>query len=184
VTTQPPNRPHTSAFVGVSLDGFLARPDGSLDWLTRFEGEDHGYEAFFSTVDTLVLGRATHDFVRALVDKGLPWPYQNKRCVVMTHQELAPAHGEWTFQGEPGALLAQLQDAGARHVYVDGGVVIRTFLAAGLLDTLIVSVVPCLLGAGLPLFGGVQNESGLALENVRSFKNGVAQLHYRVKTPA
>jgi len=173
-------RPRTSAFVGVSLDGFLARPDGSLDWLKPFEGHEHGYTAFIASVDTVVLGRGTHDFVRGMLDQGLPWPYAGKRCVVMTHRPLDARHGERAFAGEPGTLVSGLQAEGARHLYVDGGAVIRGFLAAGLLDALTLSVVPCLIGAGLPLFGGVVLEAGLQLEGVTSFPNGIAQLRYRV----
>jgi dihydrofolate reductase len=174
-------RPRTSSFVGVSLDGFLARPDGSVDWLKPFEGEDHGYAAFLASVDTIVLGRKTYDFVRRMLAEGLGWAYPGKRCVVMTHRSLEPVQGEWAFDGEPRALLAELQALGAQHVYVDGGVVIRRFLADGLLDSLTLSVVPCLIGAGLPLFGGLQLEAGLTLEGVKTFANGIAQLHYRAK---
>lgn len=174
------NRPRTSVFVGISLDGFLARTDGSIDWLKSFEGEEHGYSAFVETVDTLVVGRGTYDFVRGMLAAGLPWPYQDKRCVVMTHRPIEAAHEERAFAGEPWALLEELGRDGARHVYVDGGVVIRSFLAAGLIDELTLSVAPKLIGNGLPLFGGVQVESGLTLAGVRAFANGLAQLHYRV----
>lgn len=175
-------RPRTSAFVGVSLDGFLARLDGSIDWLKPFEGGEHGYQAFIAEVDSVVLGRATYDFVLSMLAEGLPWPYQGKRCVVMTHRSLHATNEEHAFEGEPGTLLARLHAEGARHVYVDGGVVIRAFLAAGLLDSLTISVVPSLIGSGRPLFGGVSRELGLTLESVTSFANGIAQLRYGVKT--
>jgi dihydrofolate reductase len=176
-------RPRTSGFVGVSLDGFLARSDGSIDWLKPFEGEDHGYPAFFATVDTVVLGRRTHEFVVGMVSSGLPWPYGKRRCVVMTHRPLEPRNGERTFLGEPDALVRELAAEGSRHAYIDGGVVIRSFLLAGLLDQLTVSVVPVLLGSGFPLFGGVRLESGLTLENATSFKNGLVQARYRFQKP-
>jgi dihydrofolate reductase len=175
-------RPRTSTFVGISLDGFLARPDGSLDWLKPFEGTEHGYTAFIDTVDTLVIGRGTYDFVLGMLRSGLPWPYGGKRCVVMTHRPVAGQHRESAFAGEPGALLEELSEQGARHVYVDGGVVIRSFLARGLLDQMTVSIVPVLIGTGIPLFGGVALESGLVLEQATSFENGIAQLRYRVRT--
>lgn len=173
-------RPRTSTFVAMSLDGFLARSDGSVDWLEPFQGEEHGYQAFFESVDTLVVGRRTYEFVRQMLGSGLPWPYRGKRCVVMTHRPIEGRNQERAFSGEPGALLETLGADGARHVYVDGGVVIRSFLAAALLDEVIVSVVPCLLGSGFPLFGGVKLETGLALASATSFKNGLVQLHYRV----
>jgi dihydrofolate reductase len=168
-------------FVGISLDGFLARADGSLDWLTPFAGEDHGYDAFIASVDTLVIGRGTYDFVLGMLATGEKWPYSGKRCAVMTHRPIAGKNGETACSGEPAALLEQLAREGAKHVYVDGGVVIRSFLAAGLIDEMTISVAPKLIGTGLPLFGGVAIESGLALEGVRAFKNGLAQLRYRAK---
>lgn len=169
-------RPRTSTFVGVSLDGFLARPDGSIDWLTPFEGEEHGYVPFFESIDTLVIGRKTYDFVLTLKH----WPYGDKRCIVMTHRAVRGQNGERAFAGEPAALLAQLASEGARHVYVDGGVVIRSFLASGLLDEMTITMVPSLIGEGLPLFGGVKLESGLVLEQVKSFGRGMVQLRYRM----
>ena len=174
-------RPRTSTFVGISLDGFLARSDGSVDWLKPFEGEDHGYLDFFKSIDTVVIGRRTYEFVLEVLRSGMSWAYAEKRCVVMTHRPVEGHNGERAFAGEPQALLDQLQAAGAQHVYVDGGVVIRSFLAARLLDRLTVSVVPVLLGAGFPLFGGVALESGLTFESSKSFKNGLVQLRYRVQ---
>jgi dihydrofolate reductase len=173
-------RPRTSAFVGVSLDGFLARPDGSIDWLEPFEGEEHGYAGFFDSVDTLVIGRKTYEFVLTMLGRGQPWPYRGKRCIVMTHRALEGQNGERAYTGEPAGLLAQLATEGARHIYVDGGVVIRAFLVAGLLDELTITVVPSLIGEGLPLFGGVKLESGLALEQVKSFGNRLVQMRYRL----
>jgi len=174
--------PRTSAFVGVSLDGFLSRPDGSVDWLNPFEGEDHGFTEFFQSVDALVIGRRTYDFVLSMLAKGSPWFYQGKRCVVMTHRPVQEANGERAYAGTPRALLEQLGAEGVRHVYVDGGVVIREFLAAGLLDELTLTIVPSLIAEGRPLFGGVHLESGLTLEKVKTFSKGMVQLCYRAPT--
>jgi dihydrofolate reductase len=159
----------------VSLDGFLARPDGSIDWLTPFEGDDNGYVPFFASIDTLVIGRKTYEFVQTI-----DWPYAGKRCVVMTHRDISGQHGERAYAGEPAALLAELEAEGARHVYVDGGMVIRSFLAAGLLDELTVTFVPSLIGEGLPLFGGVKLESGLVLEQVKPIGDRMVQVRYRI----
>jgi dihydrofolate reductase len=177
-------RPRTSTFVGVSLDGFLARADGSIDWLSPFEGEEHGYRVFIDSVDTVVIGRRTYEFVRQMLASGMVWPYAGKRCVVMTHHPIESRNGERSFAGESATLLRELETAGAQHVYVDGGVVIRGFLAAGLLDQLTVSVVPVLVGNGFPLFGGVRLESGLTLEGATSFKNGLVQMRYSVRSVA
>jgi len=167
------NRPRTSAFVGISLDGFLARPDGRIDWLTPFEGTENGYTAFIETVDALVIGRRTYDFVQTI-----PWPYGKRACVVMTHRPVAGTNGERASTANPAALLAELQRDGIRHAYIDGGEVIRGFLSAGLLDALTVTVVPALIGEGRPLFGGVQLETGLRLEETRPLEKGMVQLRY------
>jgi dihydrofolate reductase len=169
----------TSAFVGVTLDGFLARPDGAIDYLKPYEGEEHGFTDFFATVDTLLMGRMTYDWVASWLAQGNAWPYDGKRVFVTTHRPLDGGHGERAVAGEPAALLAQLEPEGAQHVYVDGGVVIRDFLDAGLLDTLTMTIVPCLIGAGRALFGGVRMESGLVLDEVKQHAKGMVQLRYR-----
>ncbi len=173
-------RPRTSAFVGISLDGFLASPDGSIDWLKPFERHEHGFAAFFDTVDTLVIGRKTYEFVLSHLAAGGPWLYQGKRCIVMTHRALNGRNGERAYTGEPASLLSQLEAEGTRHVYVDGGVVIRSFLAAGLLDEMTITTVPALIGEGLPLFGGVKLEVGLVLDAAQSFGNELVQVRYRL----
>ncbi len=173
-------RPRTSAFVGTSLDGFLASKDGTLDWLKPFEELERGYTAFFASIDTLLIGRATYDFVLSMVRDGLGWPYGGKRCWVLTHRPVDGAHGERAVTGGPAELLGQLQQEGAQHVYVDGGVVVRAFLAQGLLDALTVTLVPVILGEGIPLLGGVKPTAGLTLEGTTSFPDGVVQLRYRL----
>lgn len=172
-------RPRTEAFVGVSLDGFLARPDGTLDFLEPWQGHEHGYTALFARIDTLIFGRATWEFVATMVAQhGMAWPYGGKRCVVLTHRPISTSHGELVRAASPASVLAELAREGSKHVYVDGGVVIRDFLAAGVLDALTVSIVPVLIGEGKPLFGGVKVESGLKLEGTTGFPNGLAQLRY------
>lgn len=165
-----------SVFIATSLDGYIARPDGGLDWLKAVErpGEDYGYAGFAATVDALVIGRRTYDVVLGFDT----WPYPGKRVIVMTHRPLAARHGEEAFAGEPAALVARLAAEGTRRVYVDGGDVIRQFLAAGLIDDLTLSIIPVLLGDGVPLFGGVEHR--LRLDDTRAFESGLVQLVYRV----
>ncbi len=174
-------RPKTSAFVGVSLDGFLAKLDDTLDWLKPFEASDHGYGAFIGTVDTLLIGRRTYDFVQKMVADGLGWPYAGKRCVVLTHRPVSGANGERAFAGSPAEALAMLEREGAKHVYVDGGEAIRSFIAARLLDRLTVSIVPRLIGAGRPLFGGVEAGAELVFEGAETYSDGLVQLRYRLE---
>ncbi|MFT3923491.1 MAG: dihydrofolate reductase family protein [Myxococcales bacterium] len=171
-------RPQCSVFIAISADGFIAREDGSLDWLARVErpGEDYGYGAFADSVDALVIGSETYR-----VALGFPrWPYGDKRCLVLTRRELTARHNEEFFDGSVEDLVSQLAAQGARHLYVDGGAVIRQFLAARLVDRLTLSVIPVLLGSGIPLFGGGNSEQDLRLEQARTFPSGLVQLSYRL----
>ncbi|MEJ2291924.1 MAG: dihydrofolate reductase family protein [Deinococcales bacterium] len=165
-------------FIATSVDGYIARTDGAVDWLdiVAQPGEDYGYAAFFDSVEALVLGRKTYDTV---LTQGT-WPYGGKRCIVLTHRRPTPLHGEEFREGPPRALLDALHLEGVRHVYVDGGDVIRQFLAAGLIDHVTLSIVPMLLGAGIPLFGASGVEQRWTLEDVRSYPSGLIQLRYRV----
>jgi len=170
-----------SVFIATSLDGFIARPDGRTDWLSIVErpGEDYGYQRFFDSIDTLVFGRKTYE--TAL---GFPqWPYAGKRCVVMTHTKPTPKRGEEIYAGAPGPLVDRLTAEGAKRIYVDGGDVIRQFLAAGLLTDLTLSIVPILLGEGIPLFGRLEDDARLELVESRSFESGLVQLEYRIPAP-
>jgi dihydrofolate reductase len=166
-----------SVFIATSLDGYIARPDGGLDWLGVVErrGEDYGYAAFAATYDVLVMGRRTYDTVLGFD----AWPYLGKRVIVMTHRPLVSRHGEEAFDGSAEALVHRLAAEHARRLYIDGGVVIRQFLAAGLVDDLTISIIPIVLGAGIPLFGGT--EHGLTLEGVERFESGLVQLRYRCR---
>jgi dihydrofolate reductase len=170
-------RPQCSVYIAISLDGYIARPDGGLDWLSSFEqsGEDYGYKAFFSSVDVLVIGRKTYDVVLGFEK----WPYEDKRCVVVTHTPRQAAHGETFHAGPLPALVDRLGGEGARRIYVDGGALIRGFLAADLIDDVTLSVIPVLLGAGIPLFGGVERR--MKLVSHRSFPSGLVQLCYNLE---
>ncbi|HWA77564.1 MAG TPA: dihydrofolate reductase family protein [Polyangiaceae bacterium] len=173
------SRPRGSVFIAVSADGFIARENGAIDWLSavQLEGEDYGYKEFFDSVDTLVIGRGTYDTVLGFED----WPYGDKRCVVVTHRPpAAQRRTEEFFTGTPLELVERLAREGARRLYIDGGQLIRSFLEAELVDDLVLSVVPVLLGAGIPLFGGVAREQRLSLSESRSWPTGLVQLRYRV----
>jgi dihydrofolate reductase len=171
-------RPTCAAFVGTSLDGFIARSDGRLDWLERYQvpPEVTGYTAFFDSVDTLLVGRSTWETVADFPE----WPYAGKRVVVLTRRPLPALHGESTLAGTPAEVLARLEALGARRVYVDGGAVVSQFLAAGLLDELTVTVVPLVLGDGIRLLQGPLPSRGLTLVSCRAQPLGLVQLAYRV----
>jgi dihydrofolate reductase len=174
-------RPRCSVFIATSLDGFIARRDGGIDWLSIVEtpGEDYGYAPFFAGVDALILGRRTYD--TAL---GFPaWPYGGKRCVVFTHDAPAARHGEQFHSGPPGALLAELHQAGIRRAYVDGGALIRSFLRDDLIDDLTLSIVPVLLGDGIRLFDASVPERRLRLTASQAFASGLVQVRYDLERP-
>jgi dihydrofolate reductase len=172
-------RPTCSVFVGVSIDGFIARPDGGLDWLRPFEGTDHGFQSFFDSVDTLVVGRATYDVVMGFES----WPYDGKRVVVLTHRPIEARHGESVLAGEPGAIVARLAAEGVRRCYIDGGAVVSQFLAAGLVDDLTITLVPVILGGGIRLFQGPMQERRLHLEGARTYPSGLVQVGYLAARP-
>jgi dihydrofolate reductase len=171
-------RPRFSVFIAMSLDGYIARPDGGIDWL-ELAGpldESHGFEAFISSIDTHVIGRGTYDTVLGFGEEA--WPYGTKRVIVLTHHPVPPRRQEAFFSGTPAQLLSELSEA--KHVYVDGGQVISQFFAAGLIDDLVISVIPVVLGAGLRLFPGGELEHPLTLTSHRSWPSGMVQLRYTV----
>jgi dihydrofolate reductase len=139
-------------------------------------GEDYGYAKFFGGVDAVIIGRGTYDVVR-----GFPsWPYSDKVCVVLTHDPPVPGHGETFYAGELAPLLAQLSAEGVRRVYVDGGVVIRSFLRGALVDDLTLSIIPVILGDGIRLFGDTGDEQRLRFVSSQAFPSGLMQVTYDV----
>ncbi len=166
-----------SAFIAMSLDGYIAREDGGLDWLDRVErpGEDYGYAKFFVTIDALVIGRATYETALRFPE----WPYAGKLVLVMTHHTPQPRHGELFVSGTPREVYETLEREGCEHAYVDGGVVIRQFLASRLLDELTISIIPILLGSGIRLFDPDVGEHALELLESRSWPSGLVQVRYR-----
>jgi dihydrofolate reductase len=170
-------RSRFSVFIAASLDGYIARSNGDIDWLSIVHPVDeaHGYQAFMASVDTIVLGRGTYDTVLEFNE----WPYPGKRVIVMTHRPAEARHGEEFFSGRAAELATRLSDA--KRVYVDGGKVVSQFLAAGLIDDLTISVIPIILGDGIRLFSGGEGEHRLELEGQRSWPSGMVQMRYRVR---
>lgn len=171
------------AFIATSLDGFIARADGSLDWLPAPDpDEDYGYARFMSRMDALVLGRNTFETV---LDFGA-WPYDGKRVVVLsrtlsTDDVPAALQDKMTlYRGTLPDLLRQLGTEGHTSLYVDGGKTIQSFLQAGLLDELTLTRIPLLLGSGIPLFGALKQEVRLQHLDNRTYPNGLVQDRYRV----
>ena len=156
-------------FIATSLDGFIARPDGALDWLPQPTGEaeadDHGYSAFMAGIDAVVMGRNTFEVVLGFGS----WHF-TKPVVVLSSRALAlPPELEgkvFAMSGEPAEIVAACAARGWQQLYIDGGVTIQRFLRAGLIERVIVTRVPVVLGMGLPLFGPVAQD--ILLEHVRA----------------
>ena len=168
-----------SVFCGTSVDGFLARPDGTFDFLDEAGSDPHGYDEFISSVDTIVFGRKTFEVVLGFGS----WPYPARlRVVVLSSSPIDPkGHPVQRMQGAPAEVHAKLVATGATHVYLDGGITIQGFLRAGLVDRLVVSHVPVLIGEGIPLFGSLPHDVKLRLVASRTYRTGLVQCEYEVK---
>ena len=165
----------------MSMDGFIARPDGSFDWLEQYPADaDFDFDAFLSSVTGIVMGRGTYDAVR----RGGRWDYAKWPCVVATSRAVddLPANAE-ALAGKPDELVANLRSRGASgRIWVfGGGDLARQFMDAGLLDTIETGIIPVILGSGIPAFGGMQPDRWLDLEFAKALKNGAVHARYRVR---
>jgi dihydrofolate reductase len=169
-----------SVFVGISVDGFMARPNGDLDFLPEGGGEPHGYNEFIASVDAIVLGRKSFEKVLTFDT----WPYGDKRVVVLSSRpvDLTAARRGVVEQmaGAPAEIVSRLAASGAHHLYVDGGLTIQGFLRAGLIQRLIITRVPVLIGDGIPLFGSLQRDIRLRHVATRSYPSGLVSSEYDV----
>ncbi|MBI4913704.1 MAG: dihydrofolate reductase [Acidobacteria bacterium] len=169
-----------SVFIATSLDGFIARPDGGLDWLPQGGGEPHGFEEFIASVDVVVIGRKTYETVLGFGG----WFYGAKPVVVLSSrpQAIAPPAGAVceALSGTPAEVVARLELRGFTHAYVDGGVTIQGFLEAGLIQSLVITRIPILLGQGIPLFGATTRDIRLRHVSTRDFPSGMVQSSYQV----
>ena len=169
-----------SVFIGTSLDGFIARLNDDLDFLPPGGGEPHGYDEFIASVDAIVIGRKTFEKVLTMG----PWPYGGKRVVVLSSRplDLSKAVGGIVEQtaGTPAEIVSQLAASGAHHLYIDGGITIQRFLRAGLIQRLIITRVPVLIGEGVPLFGALPRDIRLRHVATRHYPSGLVQSEYHV----
>lgn len=170
-------------FIATSLDGFIARPDGGIDWLLQRDNpdEDHGYVGFMADKDAIVMGRGTYETVAHLQ----PWPYDVPVYVLSRQLAAAPVpkaqQNNVTFLNlTPTELLAKLERENLQKIYVDGGQLVQSFLREGLVQDLVITTVPVLIGAGRPLFGAVPKDIDLELMSSRSFPSGMVQCKFRV----
>ena len=169
-----------SVFIGTSLDGFIARPNGDLDFLPPGGGEPHGYDEFIASVDAIVIGRKTFETVVSMK----PWPYGGKRVVVLSSLpvDFSAVVGGVVEQmaGSPAEIVAKLAASGAHHLYVNGGITIQQFLRAGLIQRLIITRVPVLIGDGIPLFGSLPHDIRLRHIATRNYPSGLVSSEYSV----
>jgi dihydrofolate reductase len=169
-----------SVFVGTSLDGFIARPNGAFDFLPADGGEPHGFKEFLASVDAIVMGRNTFDIVLPLQ----PWPYGDKRIVVLSNRPLnlsiTSKSAIEQMAGPPEQIVSQLAARGIQHIYVDGGITIQRFLRAGLIQRLTITRVPVLIGEGIPLFGSLPHDVQLRHIATRHYPSGLVSSEYHV----
>jgi dihydrofolate reductase len=171
----------TIVYIGTSLDGFIARKDGDLDWLVKFEKPvKDDYAKFISKIDAVVIGRGTFEKVLTYPS----WPYEKKVYVLSTSLKKLPSMlmGKATVLSmKTRALLKYLSNEGFSTIYVDGGKVIQSFLKDDCIDEMIITKAPVLIGSGIPLFGEL--DKGLPFKHVRTkvYSNGLVKSHYKRK---
>jgi dihydrofolate reductase len=175
-----------SAFMAISLDGFIARPDGDVAWLHEGEpiggGDDDGggYGEFFSSIDVLVMGRGSFEKVLEFD----PWPYGEKPVVVLSKSLTeVPEKLRDSVEIEtstPQELIGKCLQEGYKHIYLDGGKIIQSFLREGLVDEMTLTTIPILIGQGRALFGELENDIKLHHAKTRSWNNGFVQSTYQI----
>lgn len=174
-----------SVFIATSLDGFIARPNGDIDWLMAANNtgdpEDYGYAEFMNSVDCMVMGRNSFEKVLEFDE----WPYEGKRAIVLsTTLTGIPAEAEGKaelYNGSVKDLAVRLQDEGIARVYVDGGVTIQSFLKEGLVSDLTITRIPVLIGSGLPLFGALDDDIVLEHQATNAYPSGLVTSIYEVR---
>lgn len=174
-------------FMGLSVDGFVARADDQLDFLGTNDGDagvaQESFANFFATVDALVMGRRTFDVVHAFGESS--WMYGDKPLILLSRTLTAVPAGARSSvrlgQGDPAAILAGLAAEGARHVYVDGAKTAQSFVQAGLITDIVVTLVPVLIGSGISAWGPLARDVRLELVSSTILGGAAPKLHYRVQ---
>ena len=173
-----------SVFIATSLDGFIADKNGGVDWLHSIpnpDNNDMGYVEFNNGIDALVMGRTTFETV---IGFDVPWPY-SKPVFVLSNKlnEIPESHKDKAFllNGTLTEILEQIHGKGYGRLYIDGGTTIRNFLKEDLIDEMVLTTIPILLGGGSPLFGDLPNELNFELIGTKKFLNQISQRHYKRK---
>ncbi|SON51927.1 dihydrofolate reductase family protein [Vibrio tapetis] len=170
-----------SVYIATSLDGYIADQNDGLDWLHTIpnpNGDDMGYAEHFSRIDAMVMGRNTMEMVLSF---GIEWPYTKPVFVLSNTLTSVPNGYEdkiFLVKGELKSVLQEIKDKGFNDLYIDGGVTVQSFLKEDLIDELIISTIPILLGGGSPLFGNLVEPLNFKLVKSQSFLNAIVQSHY------
>ena len=176
------NKPRIKLYIATSLDGFIARENGSIDWLTKYENSsetDYGYSEFYASIGTVLMGRKTYEQVLGFGD----WPYGEKKGYVFTRQN-EPLNREKNVEfvsGDVGEFVRQLKENTEEDIWLVGGSqLIKIFLEQNLVQDLIIFVVPIILRSGIPLFDQIQKEIGLKLINTERYESGLVRAEYEI----
>jgi len=169
-------------YIGTSLDGFIARKDGDIDWLVQFANDEaiHSYKEFLKRIDAIVIGRGSFEKVLSFPS----WPYEKEVFVLSSSIKQVPdkAKGKVTILSmKPRELLHYLSGKGFSSIYIDGGKVIQEFLQEDLVDELIISKAPVLIGSGIPLFGYLGNDLPFKHITTEVHSNGLVRSYYERK---
>jgi len=166
-------------YIASSLDGFIARENGSIDWLKTYEGgkEDYGYNKFLDSIDTIIIGKKTYEQSLGFGE----WPYKNKRCYVFTRNTNKKEDNNVEFKNDPIKFTKALLKEKGKNIWLIGGSEINSLLLnEKLIDGIILTVVPIILGKGIPLFRNMGKEVRLNLTKSKKYKSGLFQLTYKV----
>lgn len=172
----------TSVYIATSVDGFIAREDGSVDWLSPENNinEDYGYQAFMHSVDALVMGRNTFDMILSHD----VWPYGEKPVIILTSRPLeipkSIINTVSTLSGSPNEIIKELTKQNYEHLYIDGGKTIQEFIKADLIQTLNITKIPILIGSGIPLFTKIPQDIKLQHLKTITYENGFVQSKYKI----
>lgn len=177
--------PKVSVFIATSLDGYIARKNGEIDWLDTAnkmvpDGEDCGYGSLMQAVDMLIIGRHSYEKVLSFGS----WPYGDTPVTVMSRHPITFSEGlPKTVQHsseKPRDICERMSREGINHIYIDGGNTIQRFLAAGLVDELTITIIPVILGDGIPLFGPTTSDLSLMCVGAKAYEFGFVQLKYTI----
>ncbi len=170
-------------YIAASLDGYIARKDGSLDWLTDLpgsDGSDHGYAEFYETIDTVIMGRKTYEEVLGF---DVEWPYADAGTYVVSRstQQKIRTDNTRLLGDDVIDTIRKMKASDGKDIWlVGGGELVSLFLQHGLIDQVILSIAPVILGDGIPLFPGIVNEVRLVLDGVKAFSTGITTLTYSI----